>query len=148
MGIVGQFSGTYSFVYWAWIAFTVVYVVSAWIIFTKADRPGWAAIIPFYNAYMLIKVVGRPGWWLIMLFIPLINFIFWIIIMIDLANSFGKGVGFALGLILIPIVFFPILAFGSAQYIGGAGAGDSMGSGEVVERPTPPPPPPPEAPPA
>ena len=50
--------------------------------------------------------------------IPFVNFIIAIILLIDLAKSFGKGVGFGIGLILLSVIFFPILGFGSAQYQG------------------------------
>ena len=50
--------------------------------------------------------------------IPFVNFIILIILIIDLAKSFRKGVGFGIGLLLLAIIFFPILGFGSAQYQG------------------------------
>ncbi|HEY2125340.1 MAG TPA: DUF5684 domain-containing protein, partial [Chthoniobacterales bacterium] len=69
-------------------------IISMWKIFAKAGQPGWAAIIPIYNYYILCKIVGRPGWWVLLLF--LCATIFGIILCIDLAKSFGQGVGFAL----------------------------------------------------
>ena len=70
-------------------------------VYEKGDQPGWACLIPFYNIYVLMKIVGRPGWWLILFFIPIVNIIIWIIVTIDLAKSFGKGTGFAVGLIFL-----------------------------------------------
>ena len=93
-------------------------IVAMWKVFTKAGQPGWASIIPIYNVYIWCKIVGRPGWWVILLFIPFVNFIIAIILCIDLAKSFGKGVGFGLGLAFLGIIFFPILGFGSTQYQG------------------------------
>ena len=55
--------------------------------------------------------------------IPFVNFIILIILIIDLANSFGKGVGFGIGWLLLAVIFFPILGFGSAQYQGPAAGG-------------------------
>jgi Family of unknown function (DUF5684) len=116
-----------------WLAFMILMIAACWKIFTKAGQPGWVAIIPIYNWYILCKIVGRPGWWVILLFIPFVNFIVGIILCIDLAKSFGKGVGFGIGLILLGVIFFPILGFGSAQYQGpAAGAG---GSGATMSRP-------------
>ena len=94
--------------------------VSMWKIFVKAGQPGWAAIIPIYNAYILTKIVGRPWWWLLLMLIPFVNIVIAIILAIDLAKSFGKGGGFAVGLILLGFVFYPILAFGDARYQGPA----------------------------
>lgn len=102
------------------LVIAVVVIAGTWKVFTKAGQPGWAAIVPFYNQYILCKIVGRPGWWVILLLIPYLNIIFIIIIMLDLAKSFAKGVGFAVGLILLGFIFMPILGFGSAQYQGPA----------------------------
>ena len=102
------------------VAVTVLIVASTWKIFSKASQPGWAAIIPIYNFIVWCKIVGRPAWWVLLL---LICFpIFYIILCIDLAKSFGKGVGFAVGLILLSVIFFPILGFGSATYQGPSAA--------------------------
>jgi len=102
------------------VAFIVLMLAAMWKIFAKAGQPGWAAIIPIYNWIVWCKIVGRPAWWVLLL---LICFpIFFIILSIDLAKSFGKGVGFAVGLILLSIIFFPILGFGNATYQGPAAA--------------------------
>ncbi len=94
----------------------VLMIVAMWKIFTKAGQPGWASIIPIYNIYIWCKIVGRPGWWVLLMFIPLVNFIIAIILCIDLAKSFGKDAGFGIGIILLGFIFLPILAFGDAQY--------------------------------
>jgi hypothetical protein len=87
-----------------------------WKVFTKAGQPGWASLIPIYNAYILMKVAGKPGWWVILCLIPIVQIVIGIIACIGVAQNFGKGGGFAAGLILLPVVFFPILGFGSATY--------------------------------
>ena len=105
-----------------WICYFVVIILliaSIWKVFSKAGQPGWAAIIPIFNLYVMCKVAGRPGWWLILMLIPFVNLIILIIVNIDIAKRFGKGVGFAVGMILLPFIFWPILGFGSAQYQGG-----------------------------
>jgi len=116
-----------------WLAFAILMIAACWKIFSKAGQPGWAAIIPIYNWYILCKVVGRPGWWVILMFIPFVNFIIGIILCIDLAKSFGKGVGFGIGLILLGLIFFPILGFGSAQYQGPAAG--SVGAAPISQPP-------------
>jgi hypothetical protein len=103
-------------------------IAAMWKIFSKAGHPGWAAIIPIVNTYFLCKVAGRPGWWVILMFIPFVNFIIWIILCIDVAKNFGKGTGFGIGLLLLPIIFFPILGFGNAQYLGAAAAKATQGA--------------------
>ena len=105
-----------------YVAIVLVIIVGEWKVYTKAHQPGWACIIPLYNTYVLMKIVGRPGWWLVLLFIPIVNIVILIMVMIDLAKSFAKSTGFAVGLIFLPFIFIPVLGFGSAQYVGPAAA--------------------------
>lgn len=101
------------------LLFVVVEIVALWKVFTKAGMPGWAAIIPIYNIYVLLKVAGRPGWWLVLFIIPLVNLIMSLIVSIDVAKSFGKGAAFGVfGLWLFSIIGYLMLAFGDARYQG------------------------------
>ncbi len=95
-------------------------------IFQKAGRKdAWTAWVPIYNTWVLFEIAGRPGWWALLGFIPIfggiVAFVVGIIAMIDLAKSFGKEGGFAALLILLPVVGYPMLAFGDAKYHGPAG---------------------------
>ena len=65
---------------------------------------------------MLLKIVGKPVWWIIGFVIPVVNMVVAVLISVELAKVFGKGIGFAVGLMLLGIVFVPILAFGDAKY--------------------------------
>jgi hypothetical protein len=96
----------------------VVLIVSQWKIYTKAGRPGWAALVPIYNVLVLLDVAGKPGYWLLLLMIPFANIYFGVATFIGLAERFGKDTGYAIGLLLLPFVFFPMLAFGSATFVG------------------------------
>jgi hypothetical protein len=100
------------------VALLIIVLVFAgfWKVFTKAGQPGWGCLIPIYNAYLVCKIAGKPGWWVLLFLIPFVNIVISIIVTIDLAKNFGKGVGFALGLIFFPFIFYPILGFGSARY--------------------------------
>lgn len=100
-----------------WLLFTVLMVVAMVKIFQKAGREWWEAIIPVYNMYVMLKIVGKPGWWIILYFIPLVNIIVSIIVLHNLSKKFSKGVGFTLGLIFLPFIFYPILGFGDALYV-------------------------------
>jgi len=117
----GQAPGPLFWIFY--LAFTILMIAAWWKVFTKAGQPGWACIIPIYNLYVWCKIVGRPWWWILLMLIPFVNFIILIILIIDLANSFGKGVGFGIGWLLLAVIFFPILGFGSAQYQGPAAGG-------------------------
>ena len=89
-----------------------------WRIFTKAGKPGWASIVPIYNIIVLLEIVGKPWWYLLLLFIPIVNIVILIMVMIALAQVFGKSGGFAVGLIFLSLIFMAILAFGDAKYLG------------------------------
>lgn len=115
----GMFSGAGLFVY---LIFLALYIVAGWMVFKKAGEAGWKWIIPIYNIWVLLKIVGRPGWWLLLFLIPIVNIIIWFIVAIDLSKSFGHGVGLGIGIALLPYIFLLVLGFGSATYQGPAGA--------------------------
>ena len=96
----------------------VFLIAAQWKVFVKAGQPGWACIIPIYNTYIMLKIGGKPGWWLLLLLIPGINLIFAIWAMNMVSKSFGKDEAFTVGLLLLSIIFWPILGFGDAKYLG------------------------------
>jgi len=104
------------------IALWVIMVIAHWKIYTKAGKPGWAAIIPIYNIIVLLEIVGKPVWWIILFLIPCVNIIFAIWTTNLLSKSFGQSEGFTVGLILLSFIFYPILAFGNYQYLGPSAA--------------------------
>ncbi|HMB01676.1 MAG TPA: DUF5684 domain-containing protein [Spirochaetota bacterium] len=91
-------------------------IVPGWRIFSRAGKPGWAIFIPIYNIIVLLDIVGKPWWWLLLMLIPIVNIVISIMVTHLLAKSFGKGVGFTIGLILLGFIFFPILGYGNAPY--------------------------------
>jgi len=102
------------------LAFTgalfLLLVVSMWKVFAKAGKPGWAAIVPIYNIVVMLEITGKPLWWIVLFFIPLVNFVAAILLSLALAEKFGKGAGFGIGIAFLSFVFLPILAFGDARY--------------------------------
>jgi hypothetical protein len=103
-----------------YLAFFVAFFAGLWVTFAKAGKPGWASIIPIYNMIVLLEIAGKPLWWLLLFFIPFVNFVIAILVQLDVAKNFGKGAGFGLGLAFLPFIFYPILGFGDAQYQGAA----------------------------
>ena len=100
------------------IVFIIIAVYAGfWRIFEKAGIPGWKAIIPIYNYIMLLRLLCRPGWWLFLLFIPMVNIVIAVVMSLELAERFGRGILFGAGLALMPFVFVPILGFGNARYL-------------------------------
>ena len=106
-------SSTWTIIEVIWI---ILVIAGLWKTFVKADRPGWGAIIPFYNTYLMIKVAGRPGWWLILFFIPFVNIIIWLIVALGISENFGHGAGFGILLWLFAPIMFLVLGFGSSEY--------------------------------
>lgn len=96
----------------------VASIAGMWRVFTKAGQPGWAAIVPIYNLYVMLKVADDPGWWLIGMFIPLVNLIVFIVVGVHVSQAFGRGVGFGLGLAFLGFIFWPLLGFGDYAYRG------------------------------
>ena len=101
-----------------YIAIMIFMIVVQWKVFEKAGKPGWGCIIPIYNIILMMEIAGRPGWWFLLMLIPGVNIVVDIIVIFDISKAFGKGTGFGFGLLFLPIIFFPILAFGSAEYEG------------------------------
>lgn len=89
-----------------------------WIIFTKAGEEGWKSLIPIYNVYILYKITWGNGLIFLLLLVPFVNFIVGILTINKLSKCFGHGLGFTLGLLFLPIIFLPLLAFGDSRYEG------------------------------
>ena len=86
--------------------------------FAKAGLPGWGVLIPIYNVYLLCKLAGKPGWWLILFFIPIVNIIIGLLVVIGIAENFGKGIGWAIASIFISFILYPMVGFSDDQYVG------------------------------
>ncbi|MCX6525506.1 MAG: DUF5684 domain-containing protein [Actinobacteria bacterium] len=103
------------------IGFTVLILASMWKIFAKMTQPGWYGIIPIFNYCVIAKQSGKDWWWGLLPLVPCIGIIFLIILWNELSKLFGKGVGYTIGIIFLPFIFLPMLAFGSAEYQGPQG---------------------------
>ena len=97
-----------------YLALIVLMIVSYWKIFSKAGKPGWAIL--------LLEIVGKPWWFVLLMLIPLVNIVIGVWMVNLLSLSYGKDVGFTIGLILLGPIFVPILGLGKAEYKGPAGA--------------------------
>ena len=99
-------------------AFVILLFASQWKLYQKAGKPGWAAIIPIYNIIVLVEIIGKPPIWILWMLLPFVSIIFSIWSTNLLAKSFGKDEGYTVGMIFLPFIFYPVLAFGNAQYLG------------------------------
>jgi len=116
--ILARFFGAFAIVA---LVLGLIHIISMWIVFNKAGHPGWAAIVPYYNMWVLAEIADKPGW-LGLLFCfggaipfvgPVVVLVLWAVISIGVARAFERGVGFGIGLTIVPFVFYPILAFAS-----------------------------------
>jgi len=116
----------------------ILLIVSNWKIFSKAGKPGWASLIPFYNIYIMSDIAFENMNYFIAVMVSwvvsflggfldisilsslagLASFVIYIIYCVKLSKAFGRSGGFAVGLVLLPLIFFPILGLGSAEYAG------------------------------
>lgn len=96
----------------------VIIIASNWVLFTKAGKPGWAAIVPIYNIWVQFEIVWGKGVMMFLMLVPLVNFVIAIMTNIKLAKAFGKGTGFGILLIFLAPIAMPMLAFGNTSYVG------------------------------
>lgn len=90
--------------------------VGCWGLFTKVGEPGWAALVPGYNLFLLTRISGISPFWALLFVVPAANMFLWYFICDQLALTFGRGIGTSLGLMCLGFVFFPLLGFGSAEH--------------------------------
>lgn len=100
-------------------AILLINIIAMWRLFDKAGEAGWKSIIPLYDLYLLCRIAGRNGWWMLSFFVPGVNIVTTLIVMIDLAKHFGKSTTFGIvGLWLFQFIGLLILGFGDAKYVG------------------------------
>lgn len=100
------------------LPFCIVIIASTWKLYTKANKPGWAALVPVYSTLVLLEIIRKPWWWLLLMLVPVVNIVFYIWSINLFVKSYGKDEGYTVGVLLLPYVFYPILAFNKhTQYI-------------------------------
>ena len=104
------------------LVLAILTIAGWWKIFEKSGRQGWAILVPIYNVIVMIDIAEKPMWWLFLLLIPIVNIFVVASIMIAIAEKFGKGLGYGIGMTFLSFVFVPMLAFGDDSYRGGGGS--------------------------
>lgn len=103
----------FSFIFIVFIIFRAIY---RWFLFKKMGREGWESLVPIYNKIIEIETLDMPSYMVILLFIPPLTLLVNVLISINVGRKFDKDTGFIVGLILLPIIFYPILVFGNSQF--------------------------------
>ena len=116
-GLTGAIAAMGLFFWILSMALSILKIVSLWKIFKKAGKPGWASIVPIYNIYIMCEIAEKEWWYILLLCVPFVNIYAMIVLYNGMAKKFGKGGGFVVGMILLPVVFFPMLAFGKNMAI-------------------------------
>ena len=122
------------------IALVVLYIVGMWRIFEKAGENGWKCLIPFYNQYTMYKMFWKTKYfWIVLVLsiangffnglaltipalstvvsvISLVAFVFAVFLNYRISASFGHGIGYCIGLLLLPFIFTLILGFNQDEY--------------------------------
>ncbi|MFQ3335748.1 MAG: signal peptidase I [Candidatus Arcticimaribacter sp.] len=77
-----------------WLLFILgiqaVHFLGTYRLYIKAGRKGWEALVPIYNAVVLMQIIRRPKWWVILLFIPIINLMMFPAVWVETLRSFGR----------------------------------------------------------
>ncbi len=94
------------------LGIAIIQIISLWKIYAKAGEHGWASLVPFYCNYVLYKITWDNGWLFLLNLIPGVNVIMTLITNYKLAKVFGKTDAFGIGMVFLPFIFIPILAFG------------------------------------
>ena len=110
---INYISGSYSFIFYPIL---LLLAISLWRLFEKAGQNGWAALIPFYNIFIFLRIIGKPWWWFVLFFIPCLGFIWILWGWICMARRFGKSGLYGVAIVCLSFVFIPLLAFGKAEY--------------------------------
>ncbi len=98
------------------LLFLLIIIIAGWKIFEKAGKPGWAVIVPIYNILVWAEIAKKPMWWGLLTLIPYVGIVWSIWLTNLVSKGFGKGVGYTLGMIFLPFIFLPMLAWGDAKY--------------------------------
>lgn len=137
MMLLGGIYLIFALVWW------ILQIIANWNIFTKSGEAGWKSLIPIYGDYVSYKIAWQTSYFwlnfilgillsyvsnanlnesmflsLIVILLKIALTVINIMYCVKLARAFGRGIGFAIGLILLQPIFLLILGFGSDQYYG------------------------------
>lgn len=128
----GMFIGVFIFIMIFALIVGILVIIGKWNILKKGGEEGWKSLIPIYSTYTMCKLVGVNPYWVLITIagwflssIPLVNLVsavasiyFTILLNVSIAKAFGKDTGFAIGLIFLPYIFYPILGLGNKEFVG------------------------------
>ena len=96
----------------------VICTIAYWKIFEKAGEDGWKILIPLYSSYIIAKIVYGNGWKFLFFLFPIIRYIFPIMLLVRMAQAYGKSTGFGILNVFFPEIGLLLLGFGKCDYEG------------------------------
>ncbi len=93
-------------------------IITTWKLYKKASQPGWASIVPIYNVVVELEIAKMPVWYLVLLFVPFVNIVVAIMVLINFIKQYEQKIGFWLAYIFLPIV--AVFLVDNVNYTGGA----------------------------
>jgi hypothetical protein len=123
----GSSTGVLIAVYGVLLVLGIIHLIGFWKTLEKGGEPGAWSLLLLTGCFAPVAYVpmarlsGRPTWWVVLLYIPIVNFVVLAILSIDIAKSYGRSTGYGVGLWLLSFIFYPMLGFGPATYQGPAG---------------------------
>lgn len=118
LGLIDQGGETLIYTVCGVAAFLVLlFTICLWRLLAKAGQAGWLSLVPVYNAILFARLAGRSAWWIALLLVPFLNIAIYIDLMIGISRQYRKGVGFAAGMVLFPILMLPVLAFSGTTHV-------------------------------
>lgn len=100
------------------IGAAILAIAAQWKMYEKAGEPGWACIVPFYSNYVLYKITLGNGWLFLTILLPIVGLVFYIMMLIQLAKSFGRSTPFVLATVFFPNIMIYVYGLGEIEYIG------------------------------
>lgn len=100
----------------------LITAIALYGVFKKAGEPAWAAFVPFYNTFILVRIAGYNPWMFLLFLIPIVNVVFAIVVALGVGRAFNRGALFSIVLLwLLSVIGFFIVGYGSATYVGPGG---------------------------
>jgi signal peptidase I len=89
-------------------------------LFVKAGVESWKGFIPFYNFYILSKLLNKPWWWCLIMVVPGVNLMMYGVYGFNVARAFNRpGTSDLLFGSVMPYLFFVMVGFDEkAKFVG------------------------------
>ncbi|TYP86969.1 signal peptidase I [Sphingobacterium allocomposti] len=99
---------------------TIASLYGLWLLFKKAGKQGWEAIVPFYREYVMAQLTARPTWWVVLLLVPIVNIFIFYGLYLDFLKCFGKRRFWETAVaVLLPFIYLPLWGRDSnVRYLG------------------------------